>query len=65
MQLTINGEQRDVQSDTVGNVLSELGMDQSPCAVEVNRALIPARKRDEHPLNNGDVLEIVTLVGGG
>ena len=65
MRLTINGEQRDVRSETIGSVLIELGMDQAPCAVEVNRTLIPARSRKDHTLKNGDVLEIVTLVGGG
>ena len=65
MQLTINGEQHDVQSKTVGTVLTEIGMDQGPCAVEVNRTLVPAKSRDVHKLENGDVLEIVTLVGGG
>ncbi|MDG2424863.1 MAG: sulfur carrier protein ThiS [Phycisphaerales bacterium] len=65
MQLTVNGEKRELQAETIGTALVELGMDAAPCAVEVNRTLIPARTRDEHKLTNGDVLEIVTLVGGG
>jgi thiamine biosynthesis protein ThiS len=33
--------------------------------VEVNRSLVPRRERDARELRDGDVVEIVTLVGGG
>ncbi|MEE2908571.1 MAG: sulfur carrier protein ThiS [Planctomycetota bacterium] len=65
MQLTVNGESRDLKGETIGTVLAELGLDNAPCAVEVNRMLVPAREREERRLTDGDVVEIVTLVGGG
>ena len=37
----------------------------APCAVEVNRLLVPKRKHEQHQLIEGDTVEIVTLVGGG
>ena len=65
MQLTVNGKTRDLRGDTIASVLVELGLETAPCAVEVNRTLVPARERDDHRLTDGDVVEIVTLVGGG
>ena len=65
MQLTVNGESCDLKGETIKSVLAELGLDTAPCAVEVNRMLVPARDRDDHRLADGDVVEIVTLVGGG
>jgi thiamine biosynthesis protein ThiS len=35
------------------------------CAVEVNKKLIPHKERDEYILQDGDDIEVVTLVGGG
>ena len=65
MQLTINGESQEMDVDTIGQVLVGLGLDKTACAVELNLTLIPARERTDHRLNDGDILEIVTLVGGG
>lgn len=65
MMLTINGEARQFRGETIGAILSELGLDQSACAVEVNQELVPAREREQRPLADGDAVEIVTLVGGG
>jgi thiamine biosynthesis protein ThiS len=36
-----------------------------PCAVEVNRMLVPKRRHEQHMLLEGDQVEIVTFVGGG
>jgi len=66
MKLRINGET--VETDphsSIRAVLAQLGMNQRPCAVEVNGAVIPRRLHEEHRLQDGDSLEIVTLVGGG
>jgi thiamine biosynthesis protein ThiS len=40
-------------------------LNSSIVAVEVNKQLITRRLHAETQLNDGDVLEIVTLVGGG
>lgn len=65
MQLNINGDNQEMEVSTIGQVLVRLGLDKTACAVELNRTLIPARDRTDHPLKDGDTLEIVTLVGGG
>ena len=35
------------------------------CAVEVNKTLVPYKEREACELQDGDIVEIVTLVGGG
>ena len=66
MEITVNGEPRTIERPcTVRALLVSTGFDRAPCAVEVNRDLVPHAKHDEHELTDGDVVEIVTLVGGG
>ncbi len=66
LHLTINGEPRTLAGAlTVAQLLEQLGHDRRRVAVEVNREVVPARRHAEHPLKEGDAVEIVTLVGGG
>ena len=66
MQITVNGQSRDVSADTcVGELLDQLGLAGRPVAVEVNLELVPRAAHAEHKLAEGDQVEIVTLVGGG
>ncbi|MEM9560932.1 MAG: sulfur carrier protein ThiS, partial [Planctomycetota bacterium] len=65
MRVRVNGEDREVAAGTtVAGLLVELGLDKAVCAAEVNKQLVPARRRDTHALSEGDQIEIVTLVGG-
>ncbi len=66
VELIVNGNPRDIPPGaTVTTLLESLGLSTSPCAVEVNRELVPKRRHEETPLKHGDRVEIVTLVGGG
>ena len=66
MQLTINGEILEFNAPmTVGELLDEMGLRGRFVAVERNRDVISFKKYDEVALENGDQIEIVTLVGGG
>ena len=66
MQITLNGKDYQVSDDTtVAILIEELGLTDQACAVEVNKALITKRNHDTHTLNEGDTVELVTLVGGG
>lgn len=66
MQITVNGELRDVgEGITVAQLLDELKLPTKFFAVEVNLQVVPRREHAQHHLSNGDRLEIVTLVGGG
>ncbi|QDT14313.1 sulfur carrier protein ThiS [Alienimonas californiensis] len=66
LSLTVNGEPREFPAGlTVAGLLEELGVPTRGSAVERNRELVPRRQHAETPLQSGDRIEIVTLVGGG
>lgn len=66
MQLTVNGESRDVPDGvTVEALLAHLELEKGPVAVEVNREIVPRAEHHARRLAGGDVIEIVHLVGGG
>ena len=66
MKVSINGEDTVLDGAcTVRELLEQRGLGKGPCAVEVNRTLVPKRRHEEHVLAEGDTVEIVTLVGGG
>lgn len=64
--IIVNGERRVVAAGASAfDVVSELGLESRPVAVEVNERVVPRRELAERVLSAGDRLEIVTLVGGG
>lgn len=66
VKLTINGEAREVPDAlTVRGLLEHLELTAGPVAVEVNRSIVPRAEHATHALAEGDVLELVHLVGGG
>lgn len=65
LQLTINGKTQQVDARTVRELLIAMGLDKQAVAVEINRQVVPKRLHEETLLNDGDTLELVTLVGGG
>jgi thiazole synthase len=66
VQVTINGERRDVPGPlTIAELLQHLGIKPEHVAVEVNKDLVTRSRQAETAIAPDDVLEIVTLVGGG
>lgn len=66
MTIILNGERREVgEGLTLAALLAEIGLRPEHVAVEVNRDLVPRARHGEAQLAEGDVLEVVTLVGGG
>lgn len=66
MQVTVNGEPVEVpEACTVRQFLAARRLEAAPCAVEVNRTLVPRARHEAHLLRPGDAVEVVTLVGGG
>jgi thiazole synthase len=64
--IILNGERREVpEALTLAGLLRYLEVKPEHVAIEVNRDLIPRARYGETPLGAGDVLEVVTLVGGG
>ena len=66
MQLTINGETIKFSTgNTVRQLLEHLRVTDRPVAVERNGQIVSYSTFDQTELTDGDVLEVVTLVGGG
>jgi sulfur carrier protein len=66
MQATVNGEAMDLPDDiTVSALLQRLGVRSDRVAVERNGEVVKKARHGEQKLASGDVLEIVTFVGGG
>lgn len=64
--LTLNGEPYQVPAGTtVAGLLRALGMEPGQAAVERNGAVLPRREHEVTVLQEGDVVEVVTFVGGG
>tara|TARA_B100000029_G_scaffold347288_1_gene339630 strand:+ start:378 stop:587 length:210 start_codon:yes stop_codon:yes gene_type:complete len=66
MQITVNEESRQVENGaTVAMLIADLGLEPRYLAVERNRELVPRRQHAQCVIQDGDKIEIVTLVGGG
>ena len=65
VKLTINGEPREVAAGTVWSLLEELGLHPQGTIVERNREIVDREAYRETHLSEGDILELVRLVGGG
>ena len=62
----INGEQKEVPSSlTVAHLLEKFQINAKSVAVERNRQIVPRHQFQEVPVQEGDEIEIVHLVGGG
>ena len=66
IKITINERPRSVvEGITLAQLLVELEIQSPAIAVEINQQLRPRNQFDNTTLEAGDVVEIVTLVGGG
>jgi thiamine biosynthesis protein ThiS len=66
VEITVNGARRVVPDElTVRGLVEHLRLTEGPVAVEINRAIISRARHPEHPVVQGDVVEIVHFVGGG
>lgn len=66
LKISLNGEDLTVSdASTVADLLKSLEKNPKFLAVEKNRELVPRTQHAECELQEGDEIEIVTLVGGG
>ncbi len=64
--IKLNGEDRSIdQQWTICDLLLDLDINNRYCAVERNLELIPREQHADCRIQDGDRIEIVTLVGGG
>lgn len=66
VNITLNGQSHEAPANsTVADLLVQMNIAVRHVAVEVNLEIVPRSKHAEHPLREGDRVEVVTLVGGG
>ncbi len=63
--VTINGEEKDCAGMTVAQYLASTSYDSKRIAVERNGDIVPKASYAEVVLQDHDVLEVVSFVGGG
>lgn len=66
LRVIVNGEPLEAPNGAnIASLLVSLKLHEQRVAVELNERVVPRGEHVETPLNEGDKLEIVTLVGGG
>ena len=66
MRIRLNGEQRELSDGlSVADLVAHLELRPEQVAVERNGELVRRGEQAEARLQEGDVVEVVTLVGGG
>lgn len=66
LTIILNGEPRQARpGSTVAELLAAMEVTARHVAVEVNLEIVPRSHHAEHRLQDGDRVEVVTLVGGG
>lgn len=65
MKLVINSKEKDINCNTVSDLLKELNLNNDIVAVELNKNIVHRENFEKTKLKNNDKIEIVTVVGGG
>lgn len=65
MRLVVNGVEQEIAADTLAAALLQLDYGEARVATALNGEFVPARKRGETALREGDRLEIVAPRQGG
>ena len=63
--VTINGNSVDAAGMTITAYLEKAEYDPRVVVVERNEEIVPKNEYDSTKLSEGDVIEIVTFIGGG
>ena len=61
----INGDAVNADGLLLGSYLDQNGYERKKVAVECNEEIIPRAEFDSYILKDGDVVEVVSFVGGG
>jgi sulfur carrier protein len=66
MQISVNGQPKSYEVPPTGEqLLMDMDIPASIAVAEVNGAVVPKAQFLEQVMSDGDVVELVTLVGGG
>ena len=65
MKVFVNGELREVEISTLGDLITKLDLPAARIAIELNREVVRRSEWDSTMLKDEDRIEIVHFVGGG
>ena len=65
MEVTINGNLTQVTSCNLSELITELGLGDKKIAIEHNKEVVPRAMHLDVKLSEGDIVEIISFVGGG
>jgi sulfur carrier protein len=65
MKIKVNGEEMDTAAETLEGLIGECRLEPQKVAVEVNLSIVRKTEYGTFRLKEGDVVEIVSFVGGG
>lgn len=65
MEVILNGEKRQLESQSVAELVAALNLSEKAIAVAVNRSIIARGQWNEHQLQERDQIDVVHAIGGG
>jgi thiamine biosynthesis protein ThiS len=66
MEISVNGEKKNFEMPmTISGLLDSLGINPQSVVVERNLQIVPRSELKQQPIEEGDAIEIIRLVGGG
>jgi sulfur carrier protein len=66
LHVRVNGEARELPAGTtVAALLAQIAPAGKPCAVEIDRQIVPRSQHAGRALRDGEAIEVVGFVGGG
>ncbi len=66
MHITLNGQKKEISpSQNLREVVGRFTTSPAVLIAEVNGTIIKKNQWDEIPVNDGDIIELVSFVGGG
>jgi len=65
MRLIVNGQEKEINTNTIQDLIDELGIGEKIIAAAVNMNVIKKDIWSEFKLNENDKIEFLEFVGGG
>ncbi len=66
MQITVNGEKKEISSEVnLLELLKHFSLPERRIAVELNKEVVPKKAWENTKVVEGDELEVIHFVGGG
>ena len=65
MRIRLNGREADVAAENVADLVSAYNLDKGMMVVEKNGSIVHREDYRSEAVSEGDVIEIVRIVGGG